>query len=262
LAHYNGTSADNYIQGSTDSDTLFGLEGNDLLEGLTGADALDGGTGRDAASYRTSTGVRVALDNSFAATGDASGDTFMSIEDVEGSLTGHDVLSGNANANRLFGFGGDDRLYGRSGNDQLLGADGNDQLFGGLGSDVLNGSDGNDLLAGGPGRDTINGGDGTDLFRYYNVTEGGDKIVSFAADDILQFSQLSFAGTHIGKIGRDAFWTNATGLAHDQSDRFIFDAAHHVLRFDSNGSAPGGIHSAIATFYDSTPSTFSDIHIF
>lgn len=44
---YNGSSSDDFIVGSDQDDTIFGLAGNDSLEGRSGDDAIFGGTGRD-----------------------------------------------------------------------------------------------------------------------------------------------------------------------------------------------------------------------
>jgi Ca2+-binding RTX toxin-like protein len=279
VAHFDGTSVADYLQGSAETDTLSGLEGNDLLEGLAGADMLNGGDGRDAASYRTSAGVHVALDFSFAASGDAAGDFFTSIEDVEGSLTGNDILSGDSNSNQLFGFGGDDRLYGRAGNDKLFGADGNDRLYGAAGNDTLNGSDGDDLidsgdgsdtlvggdgidtLRGGLGKDRLDGGTGADYFEYGSIVEAGDLITRFDALDLMVFSHASFRGTKIGALHASEFWSNTTGLAHDGGDRFIYSTKDHTLHFDSNGSNTGGTKLVIATFYDSIIVHHLDIQI-
>ncbi len=280
MAQFDGTTGNNYLQGSADADTLSGLAGNDLLEGLAGADTLNGGIGRDAASYRTSGGVHVALDSSFAATGDAAGDTFILIEDVEGSLTGNDILSGDQGGNRLFGFGGDDRLLGRAGNDQLFGADGADMLYGSSGMDTLNGSDGNDyidggndrdvllggdgndILIGGAGNDKIDGGAGADRFEFYSPFYAADSILHFDGADTLAFSHSSFKGTKIGALHASEFWSNTTGLAHDATDRFIYSTHDHTLHFDSNGSTAGGTKVVIATFLDSVDVHYADILVF
>jgi Ca2+-binding RTX toxin-like protein len=59
--------------------------------------------------------------------GDAVGDTFVSIENLSGSIF-------------------DDRLAGDAGNNYIAGGAGNDVLYGDIGSDVLNGGDGNDWV--------------------------------------------------------------------------------------------------------------------
>jgi hypothetical protein len=61
------------------------------------------------------------------AMGEASGDRFVSVENLIGSAH-RDWLSGNALANVIWGLGGDDTLAGRAGNDTLLGGTGADRF--------------------------------------------------------------------------------------------------------------------------------------
>ena len=86
----------------------------------------------------------------------------------------------------------DNAIAGRGGDDSLFGANGNDILDGGLGNDFLFGDAGDDLLIGGPGADVINGGAGADEHRYFSITERGDRIEGFNAEegDVLNFSDL------------------------------------------------------------------------
>jgi hypothetical protein len=88
--------------------------------------------------------------------------------------------------------GVDNAIAGRGGDDNLFGDTGNDVIDGGLGDDFLFGDAGDDLLIGGPGADRINGGDGADEHRYFSITERGDRIEGFNANegDILNFSDL------------------------------------------------------------------------
>ncbi len=141
------------LLGGDGNDTLRGEAGDDTLYGEAGRDVLDGGAGNDVASYYYGAGVTVALDGSLTVLGAAIGDSFVSIERVEGSRTGSDKISGNAADNVLWGVGGNDRLFGRAGGDTLYGGDGNDNLSGGEGDDFLHGEKGADILSGGNGED-------------------------------------------------------------------------------------------------------------
>ena len=74
------------LQGSAFDDVLIGDGGNNSLRGGAGADVLDGGGGFDTASYFTAlTGLTVSLANPSLNTGEAAGDTFISIENISGS---------------------------------------------------------------------------------------------------------------------------------------------------------------------------------
>src|SRR5262245_2830981 len=78
--------------------------------------------------------------------GDARGDTFVSIENLTGSIY-HDWLQGDDGANVLNGGDEDDDLLGAGGDDTLIGGEGGDELEGGSGADILNGGEGSDTAA-------------------------------------------------------------------------------------------------------------------
>ncbi len=97
---------------------------------------------------------------------------------------GDDTLAGDD--------GVDNAIAGRGGDDSLFGGDGDDVIDGGLGNDFLFGDAGDDILIGGPGADVINGGDGADEHRFFSITERGDRIEGFNAEegDVLNFGDL------------------------------------------------------------------------
>jgi Ca2+-binding RTX toxin-like protein len=109
-----------------------------------GGDRLEGGSGNDTATYHDSPeGVTVSLIGGTAEDGDAEGDTFISIENLSGSLHA-DHLWGDDNVNVLRGQDGVDWLGGHGGSDSLYGGDDNDTLEGGVSGDILDGGDGTD----------------------------------------------------------------------------------------------------------------------
>jgi Ca2+-binding RTX toxin-like protein len=177
-----GNILNNYLLGGAGNDSLYGSGGNDILRGGAGTDILDGGDGIDLISYSDFTGspLTVNLTDPTTNTGAAAGDTFISIENVQGSLTANNILTGNNSNNTLYSYNGNDILIGKDGNDVLLAGSGNDSLsgdggndilYGQLGDDILNGSSGNDLLRGGAGKDTVDGGDGIDTASYYDAVD-------------------------------------------------------------------------------------------
>jgi Ca2+-binding RTX toxin-like protein len=158
-----GDDGGNYIFGMAGSESLYGRDGVDTLVGGDGADYLHGGEGGDYLiggegfdqalySYVTS-GITVDLLHPSFNTGEAVGDHYSSIEGLAGSPF-NDTLSGNFEANYLWG------------------GDGNDTLFGRVGDDTLIGGAGDDYLEGGEGRDLFVGGDGVDFAMFTSATQG------------------------------------------------------------------------------------------
>jgi Ca2+-binding RTX toxin-like protein len=134
-----GLGGDDTLYGKNGQDMLFGGANNDVLIGGESADHLDGGDGEDTASYRDATaGVQASLGLGEGIWGEAKGDTFISIENLEGSEF-RDMFWGDDKANKLYGRGGDDFLSAEGGNDQVFGGDGDDFIRGGAGADHLDG---------------------------------------------------------------------------------------------------------------------------
>ena len=123
-----GSIVGNRLEGGAGADTLSGLDGHDVLLGGAGGDRLHGGADRDVASYATA-GAAVAIDlaDLGANSGNATGDTYISIELFRLSAFG-DVFSGN---------GQNQRVFGAAGNDTITGGGGGDRMIGGLGADVF-----------------------------------------------------------------------------------------------------------------------------
>jgi Ca2+-binding RTX toxin-like protein len=113
-----------YTLNNPGNNVLNGGNGNDVLEGRGGADLLNGGSGFDFASYESSPaavtvrlpGVGSDSQTAIATGGDATGDTFSSIEGLIGSKFA-DHLTGNSLNNVLAGGLGNDVLDGKGGID-------------------------------------------------------------------------------------------------------------------------------------------------
>jgi Ca2+-binding RTX toxin-like protein len=212
-----GLEQNDFLIGGQGADTLNGGGGDDILVGGDGADVMDGGAGIDWMSYAAAIrGVRVdlALGRGYAkdpggASLDADGDTYVSIENVEGGH-GADILSGNAEANWLKGAGGDDILEGRQGGDTLDGGAGynwasyynastgvtanlkNASVNTGeaagdvyIGIQGLQGSFYNDQLTGGDGGTSLSGLGGNDILV---GGTGSDNLDGGDGNDILEGS--------------------------------------------------------------------------
>jgi serralysin len=141
-----GNTLGNVLNGGVGTDSLFGLAGQDTLIGGAGADALDGGNGLDWASYADAA-ARVVLNLTIGSgtQGDAAGDTYTSIERVQGSDF-NDIMTAGATSTLIRGGLGNDVVRSGAGDDDLRGDEGNDTIYGGAGADDIRGGSGNDLL--------------------------------------------------------------------------------------------------------------------
>lgn len=231
----------NQASGSIFNDTLLGGFFNDTLQGGAGDDILNGSSGIDTADYWSSIGgVTVNLLNNEASDdGFGDRDTLTNIENVRGSEFS-DLLTGDANANRLIGGGGDDSLSGGAGADNLDGGEGVDTLEGNEGQDSLSGGDGADTLHGGLGADTLDGnGDDDHLFG----GSGNDLLRGGAGEDILDGG--AGADGLLGGAGDDTFLADAGNDSLDGGDGFdVFDAAAFGSTFSVN------LNSGFATSLD------------
>ncbi|MGO4705996.1 hypothetical protein AB4072_09500 [Microvirga sp. 2MCAF38] len=201
----NGGDGDDRLSGGTENDQLEGDAGNDTLEGGAGADALNGGAGNDVASYINAPqvdvggvlkGITVNLVATSTNTGEAQGDSYSSIEGIEGSRF-NDTLTGGISATTLDGSDGDDVLVGLVGNDTLIGGNGNDTLRGGAGADNLQGGTGFNIaeylgttavkvdLSTGKGTGGDAQGDTLSNIQGVSGTSGNDTLIGSSAADSL-----------------------------------------------------------------------------
>jgi len=237
----NGAGGIDRLYGQADNDTLNGDAGNDILLGGAGADIHNGGADRDTASYEQST-VAITINLTTGVhTGDATGDTWNSVEILW--LTAYnDTFTGGANA---------DEVRGAAGVDTMNGAAGNDILRGEAGNDILNGQDNDDFLHGGVGADQLNGGNGVDTAVYLlatgavtiNLTTGthageaaGD---SFTSIERFQLSNgFTFADSFTGSAGNDwvAGYKGNDTLNGMDGDDTLNGGEHHDTLNGGNGA--------------------------
>lgn len=181
--------------------------------------------------------VKLALDESFAATSVAAGDTYQgTITTLTGSR-GADVFRGNAAGNWIEGGGGGDLIDGAGGNDSLWGDEGRG-LFG---HDTLRGGDGDDKINGAFGRDVLFGGAGDDIF-VWGIGDGADAIGDFSNatgnNDViwLNVSGFGFPMTDRYVTADEFLITRGNNRAQDREDRLIFDTATTRLWIDPDGT--------------------------
>ena len=253
-------------QSHSGTDVLFGGDHADVFNGLSGSSA-------DTVDYsHAATGITVDLSNPLNNTGAATGDTYISIENVRGTNF-NDTLTGDANNNVLEGGLGTNILNGSGGfntasyehatsavtvslnalvvgNPQNTIGAGTDTLIniqglrGSSFDDHLTGS-GTSVLEGGAGNDTLTGAvGGSDTASYEHATAGvtvnlavaaAQNTVGAGTDTLTNIANLSgsqFNDTLIGNSG------NNTLAGGGGNDTFVF-----------NKTAPGGIgHDTISDF--------------
>jgi Ca2+-binding RTX toxin-like protein len=221
-----GDAGADTLFGGAGNDTLSGGEGNDILYGDAGADSLSGGAGND--TYYVD-----GLDTVQEAVGGGRDVIYASA-----SFT----LTAGLEIEEFRGLGGGLQLVGNERGNEIYGGSGNDTLNGATGADVLVGNGGADLLIGGAGIDTVYGGAGQDVFFLSNLFADRDVIADFVGGtDFLQVSVAAFGGgLAAGPLAADQFLANATGLAGDADDRFIYNTSSGILFYDLDGTGEGG----------------------
>jgi Ca2+-binding RTX toxin-like protein len=198
--------------GGDGNDTLIGGDGDDSLAGGGGNDSLFGGNGKDSANFSKAT-QGISLNLSLGTAQGEGSDVLVGMENGIGG-SGNDTLTGDAQANRLDGGGGNDSLVGGDGDDSLIGGIGNDSMVGGIGKDSANfskatqgisldltlgtaqgegsdvlvgiedviGGSGNDTLTGDAQANRLDGGIGNDLS---SGGDGNDTLIGGDGDDSL-----------------------------------------------------------------------------
>ncbi|MEO0328950.1 MAG: calcium-binding protein, partial [Pseudomonadota bacterium] len=218
IENLTGSDFDDDLTGNSDVNVLTGGLGDDVLNGGAGADVLIGGVGSDAANYSTANaGVQINLSLDTASGSDASGDTFVSIENVIGSNF-DDTITGDIEDNILLGGAGNDLFSGLGGADTISGGAGYDTVdyslstsfqvdlnisseqFGGdAEGDILSGIEGviggsgDDVFVGNGLANTFTGGDGDDTA---SGGLGGDVLAGGLGSDTVEY-QNSDAGINL-----------------------------------------------------------------
>ncbi|MES0884378.1 hypothetical protein [Roseibium sp. SCP14] len=242
------------LTGNAGDNVLTGGSGNDTLVGGAGADHLVGGNGVDYASYLTSSeGISFNLKTSVYS-GDATGDTFDSIEGLGGTLYDDTFVSGSEAIILNGGNGFDIVDYSTSStavNVDLTNSVVSGSLWEGVGTggdaegeiyyniERVVGSAFNDTLRSTVGYRELAGGDGDDIYIIHGSAEvielagqGNDEIRShngtFSLEDLAAIERLTFLGNGNATLTGNAGDNVLTGASGD--DRLTGGAgADHII---------------------------------
>jgi Ca2+-binding RTX toxin-like protein len=230
--YIDGGNGNDYILGGDGADTLIGGLGNDRQYGgagedvlylSAGADYIDGGVGFNTLALSNPTDMNF---NTGTFTGDAFGDTWLSIQAIRGS-SGDDTIwakQTDANIARFYGGGGGDYLGGGLGSDILYGDAGVDRLYGFGGHDLLQGGTGNDVIDGGAGFDRVDFSDhrGSNNLLKINTTgwtidmaNGVATTVTRAAVTTTEIDLFKNVEGVIGSFGNDTIFASGRDASLD-----------------------------------------------
>ncbi|NTV50673.1 MAG: hypothetical protein HGB32_03230 [Geobacteraceae bacterium] len=263
----NSGAGPDLIHGGNGDDIINAGTGNDVLDGGPGGDSLNGGVGKDTVTYENSVagiGVTARLDTNGAGNaGEASGDTYGSIENLTGSNY-NDILIGDNGSNVLNGGTGDDVLEGMGSADSLIGGTGSNTASyehatvgvkaslvtsgSNAGLDAvgdtyaqiqnLTGSTHDDTLIGDGGVNTLNGGVGNDILEGLGGADiliggSGSNTASYDLATVGVTASLDTPGINTGDAADDSYSQiqNLTGSAFN--DTLVGDGDANVL----NGGA-------------------------
>ena len=247
--------------GSTFGDSLTGNSSANIIQTGGGADTIDGAGGSDIVDFSdSSSGVSVNLASAEAQTGGAAeGVVLRNFENIIGSKTG---------ANSLSGTSGDNYLEGGNLNDTFMGSGGSDTFIGGGGVNVVDfstltqaisidlqssvlklqdisqikGSTFGDTFAGDATDNLFEGGIGHDSV----VGRGGsDTVLGHAGDDT--FRDASGNDSYSGGTGNDLF---LSGSAYQPNSAYDGDEGFDTVDFSAFN--PGSGKLELTLFEDGT----------
>lgn len=159
--------------------------------------------------------------------------------DVGGSISVEDLVDGTHPNTTGYNKMGDtwyDALVERDtlfSIDNIIGTDFRDRLIGNSGANTITGGD---------GRDTLTGGGNADTFVYQFLSDRGDKITDFSANDTIQISAAGFGGGLVAGVDLSTtdsltgvFVSGETLTPIGDSANFLYNTITGALSFDVDG---------------------------
>lgn len=223
-----GTAKFDYLQGTSESDRINGLDGNDIIYANSGDDFIEGGAGKD----------KICADQ------------------------GNDTIFGGADDDIIWGGKGGDVISGNSGNDTIYAGTGSDSITGGEGDDIFaiaKRSGGSTVATADYIADFSNGNDKIRLldgltFEDLNIQPGtGANSNSTVIQDKLTGEYLAvLPGVNSSSINRNNFTTQISGNAVTGWNATLLEA----VRTDSTAPPLASRNMAMvhAAIYDSVNS--------
>ncbi|SEJ26198.1 Hemolysin-type calcium-binding repeat-containing protein [Sphingobium sp. AP50] len=233
-----GNSLANSITAGAGNDTLTGGAGNDTLNGGTGADTMVGGTGDDVYTVDNSGDVVTELADEGTdevRTTLASYTLGATLENLTGTATTGQTLTGNSAANVITGGSGNDIIDGGTGADAMAGGAGNDLYYVDNAGDVV-------TEASGAGTDEVR-----TALASYTLTANVEKLTATGVSG-QTLTGNDLANIIVGTIGADIIngGTGAdtmTGGLGD--DSYYVDNSGDVV-VEANGEGNDSVFSTIS----------------
>ncbi|MEI8324519.1 MAG: calcium-binding protein, partial [Betaproteobacteria bacterium] len=277
IQNLTGSAFNDTLIGDSGINLLSGGGGNDVLEGMAGADTLIGGDGNNTASYaHAAVGLRASLSTPTSNTGDAAGDSYTQIQNLEGSAFkdtligdgGNNILSGGAGDDVLEGMGGPDALNGGAGFDTASYENASNSVAASLTASLagfssagdaqgdsynsienLSGSAFSDTLVGNSGANTIHGGAGDDVLEGMggaDTLDGGSgaNTASYEHAGGSVTASLTDASINLGDALGDSYTQiqNLTGSVFD--DVLVGDSGANIVNGGSGDDVLEGLAGA------------------
>ena len=216
------------VKAGAGADTIFGNDGANEIDGGVGGDLMAGGGGNDLYFVDDSADVVVELDGPGSGIDEVRASIgnhvlAANVENLTGTSSVGQTLSGNALANVIIGTSGHDRLFGDDGDDTLIGGNGVDTLDGGLGADSMAGGASNDI---------------------YYVDSSGDTVIEAAGggSDVVNTTLLEYSlpseVENLSYVGVPS--SSFTGFGNELDNRILGSSGDDMISgLDGNDSLLG-----------------------